>query len=251
MRLIKCFLPALLIVLTACGDDPASNSDSIAKVFSDAVIEGAGGDATAAQCGQGGSSCPDGFECASYSGGREMCVLIAKPAVVLLKDATRGGGCLMHSDKDPFPGISVGSIEILAMDRTTVIGRGKMVWDKVGYEAASDRGQPADGTEFSGNICTDSYNLGCDGMVIFEIVDESGAVQNLREGQSLIVQARGKDSCGEEFADGIEAAVCSDPAAAVSGDLSSCTWDIPMTPLNKDQYGPDRFGGTIATFTPQ
>lgn len=157
----------------------------------------------------------------------------------------------MHSDKDPFPGISVGSIEILAMDRTTVIGRGRMVWDEVGYEAASDRGQPPDGKEFSGDICTDSYNLGCDGMVIIEIVDESGAVQNIREGQSLIVQARGKDSCGEEFADGIEAAVCSDPAAAVSGDLSSCAWDIPISRLNKDHYGPDRFGGTITKFTPQ
>jgi hypothetical protein len=48
MKLIKSFLPALLIVLTACGDDPASNSDSIAKVFNDAVIEGVDGDASAA-----------------------------------------------------------------------------------------------------------------------------------------------------------------------------------------------------------
>jgi hypothetical protein len=251
MRLIKCFFPAFLIVLAACGDDPASNSDSIAKVFNDAVIEGVGGDASAAQCGQGGSSCPDGFECASYSGGREMCVLIGKPAVVLLKDATRSGGCLTHSDKDLFPGVSVGSIVILAMDRTTVIGHGRLVWDKAGYEAASDRGQPPDGTTFTGDVCTDAYNLGCDGLAVFKIVDESGDVQNLREGQTLIVQARGKDTCGEEFADGVAAAVCSDPAAASSGDLSSCAWDIPISRLNKDHYGPDRFGGTITKFTPQ
>jgi len=61
----------------------------------------------------------------------------------------------------------------------------------------------------------------------------------------------GEESCGEEFADGIAAMLCSDPAAAGSGDLSSCTWDITMSPLNKDQYGPDRFGGTISKFTPQ
>ena len=187
MRLIKSILPVLLILLAACGNDTASNGDSIAKIFNDAVIEGVGGDTSEAQCGQGGSFCPDGFECASYSGGREMCVLIAQPAVVLLKDATRGG-CLMHSDKDQFPGVSVGSVEIFAMDRTTLIGRGRMVWDKAGYEVASDRGQPPDGTEFTGDICTDAYNLGCDGLAVLEIVDENGKVQNLREGQNLIVQ---------------------------------------------------------------
>ena len=64
------------------------------------------------------------------------------------RDATRGGGCLMHSDKDQFPGVSVGSVEILAMDRTALIGRGRLVWDKAGYEAAGDRGQAPDGTEF-------------------------------------------------------------------------------------------------------
>lgn len=69
-RLIKSFSPAFPILLAACGDDPASNSDSIAKIFNDAVIEDAVGDAVAAQCGQGGSSCPDGFECASFSGGQ-------------------------------------------------------------------------------------------------------------------------------------------------------------------------------------
>ncbi len=255
MRLTKSFLPAILIVLTACGEDSASNGESIAKAFSDAVIEGVGGEQTAAQCGQGGTSCPDGFECASFSGDREMCVLLGKPAVVLLKDATPGGGCLAqsdtdHSDTDHFPGISVGSIEILAMDRSTLIGRGKLVWSKVGFEAAENRGQAPDGSEFTGDICTDAYNLGCDGLAVFEIVNESGAVQNLREGQNLIVQARGKESCGEEFADGIEAALCSDPVAAGSGDLSSCTWDITMSLLNKDQYGPDRFGGTISRFAP-
>jgi len=137
------------------------------------------------------------------------------------------------------------------MDSTTVIGRGKLVWDKVGYEAASNRGQPPDGTEFTGDVCSDAFNLGCDGQAVFEIVDDQGTVQSLREGQSLIVQTRGKESCSEEFADGIEAAVCSDPVAAGSGDLSSCIWDIPISSLNKDQYGIDRFGGTILNFTPQ
>jgi hypothetical protein len=251
MRLIKHFLPAFLIMLSACGGDQAPNSDSVAKVFNDEVIEGAGGDLSAAHCGQGGSSCPDGLECASYSGGREMCVLIAKPAVVLLKDATLGGSCLMHTDKDGFPGVSMGSVRLLAMDRVTVVGHGRLIWDKAGYEVASNRGEPPGGTEFTGDICTDAYNLGCDGQAIFEIVDEQGKVQNLREGQSLIVQTRGKKNCGEEFADGIEAAVCSDPVAAASGDLSSCSWDISMSPLNEDQYGIDRFGGTILIFTPQ
>jgi hypothetical protein len=225
MRLIKSFFTAFLILLTACGDDPASNSDSVAKTFNEALINGIGGDATAAQCGQGGSSCPDGFECASFSGDREMCVLIGKPAVVLLKDATLGGGCLMHSDKDRFPGVSVGSIEILAMDRTTVIGHGRMVWDKAGYEVARDRGQPADGTKFTSDICTDSYNLGCDGLAIFEIVDEKGAVQDLREGQSLLVQARGKESCGEEFADGIAAWNNLKVYSSVKSSFTGITYD--------------------------
>lgn len=52
------------------GGDPASNIDSVAKTFSEAVIKGVGGEAVATQCSQGGSSCPNGFECASYSGGQ-------------------------------------------------------------------------------------------------------------------------------------------------------------------------------------
>ncbi|HHH44563.1 MAG TPA: hypothetical protein ENK49_10535 [Gammaproteobacteria bacterium] len=138
-----------------------------------------------------------------------------------------------------------------ALDRSTIIGYGKLVWDKTGKETAANRGHPPDGREYSDDICANGYNLGCGGQVVLEIVGRNGEVQNLREGQSLIVQTRQKDNCGEEFSDKLTAFVCSDPAAAGQGDLSSCTWEMPLTPLGRNLYGPDRVGGTITSFRPE
>jgi hypothetical protein len=123
----------------------------------------------------------------------------------------------------------------------------RLVWDKAGYEVAANRGTVPDGVQFTGDICTDAYNLGCDGMAVFDIVDESGTVLKLREGDHLVVQTRGKETCGEEFADDVEGMICLHPAAAAAGDLNSCTWPLPLDPLNKSLYGPDRFGGTLGT----
>jgi hypothetical protein len=80
---------------------------------------------------------------------------------------------------------------------------------------------------------------------VFEIIDEGGAVQKLREGQMVIVHLRGQEACGEEVADEVEAAICNDPAAAASGDLSSCTFKVRMVEAPSDMYGLDRVGGTI------
>ena len=105
---------------------------------------------------------------------------------------------------------------------------------------------------FTGDICTDAYNLGCEGLAVFrDRGRQRHSAKTCVKGQSLLVQARGKDTCGEEYADGIDAAVCSDPAAARNGDLTNCTWDISMSQLNREQFGPDRFGGTITKFDPQ
>lgn len=68
--------------------------------------------------------------------------------------------------------------------------------------------------------------------------------------QVIVAHLRGVDNCGEEVADEITSAVCNDPPAAASGDLSSCGSKIRMIEVREDLYGPDRVGGTIQYIAP-
>ncbi len=246
MKALSFFLLLGVLCLSACGDEAATGPSSGAKNQDQAAQPAAAEESSDQACGQGGAACPAGLECVTFRKDQEMCVPEAIQAVVLVKDATMGGSCLMATAKDSLPGISIASVEVLKMDRS-LAGRGRLAWDKEGFEVAASHGPMPDGTVFTGDVCTDSYNLGCDGTAVFEIVDDSGAVLMLREGQHLVVRTRGKESCGEEFTDGVDALVCLDPGAAVSGDLDSCTWPVPLESLDAGQFGPDHFGGTLGT----
>jgi hypothetical protein len=202
------------------------------------------GDPVSAECGKGGSECPTGLECLSWRGGEQACGPIAVEAVVLIKDVTLGGSCLFSSPADTLPGASLASVSIFGVDGN-VKGQGKLVWEQAGFEVAAERGTPPDGTPFTGDACTGSYNLGCDGQAVFEIIGEGGEVQKLREGETVIVHLRGQETCGEEVADEVEGAICNDPAAAASGNLASCTSKVRMVQAHSDLFGPDRVGGTI------
>jgi hypothetical protein len=235
------------LVLSACGKDestqPAANEAAPAAAL---TRPGSSSDG----CGQGGTACPTGLECLTWRDGHQDCGPLAVPAVVFIKDGTLGGSCGFHTDKDLYPGASLASVEMIGVDGKRK-GYGRLAWDKPGFETAAERGTPPDGKEPPADACTGSYNLGCDGQAVFEIVDDGGAVQKLREGEILIVHLRGQKTCGEITADDIEAAICTDPAAATKGDLASCRSRVRIIEARSDEYGPDRVGGTITYLSTQ
>lgn len=225
----------LVLALASCGKGCGS--------------EGGGeGDAATAsasdECGKGGTVCPEGLECLTRRGGERACGPMAVEASVLIKDATLDGRCAFEAPDDTWPGASIASVQVIGVDGS-VKGHGRLEWQQAGYEVAADRGTPPDGSAFSGDACTDAYNLGCDGQAVFEIVDDGGAIQKLREGEEIVVHLRGQDACGEEVADELAGTICNDPAAAASGNLESCTFRVRMIEARSDMYGPDRMGGTI------
>ena len=235
-------------VLAGCGKDGDTQGADKATESEAAITSAPGatmqGEPGSSECGKGGNQCPAGLECLTWQDGHQACGPLAVPAVVLIKDGTLGGSCLQHTDKDLYPGASIASVEMIGVDGKRK-GYGRLAWDKAGFETAADRGTPPDGKAPPADACTDSYNLGCDGQAVFEIVDDGGAVQALREGDNLIAHLRGEKTCGEITADEIEAAICTDPAAATRGDLSSCTSKVRIVEANSDLYGPDRVGGTV------
>jgi hypothetical protein len=198
-------------------------------------------------CADGGAVCPVGLECLTGQSGNRLCWRPAAPGVVLIEDATLGGRCSFPNQADNYPGASIASLQIIGVDGNTN-GYGRMVWDQAGFEVAAERGSPPDGPNFGGDVCTDAYNIGCDGQAVFEIIDDDGEARKLREGEMVVVHLRGQDACGEEVADEVAAAICNEPEAAASGDLESCTFRSRMVETRSDLYGPDRYGGTINHF---
>lgn len=247
IKLTACLITVL--TLAACGKDDDSAGGSAAGAAGGAQDSGLGSAGiddgpVSAECGKGGSECPAGLECLTWRNGEQACGPLAVEAAVLIKDVTLGGSCVFSSPADSFPGASLASVAIIGVDGNPK-GHGKLVWEQAGFEVAAERGTPPDGTPFAGDACTASYNLGCDGQAVFEILGEGGEVQKLREGETVIVYLRGQETCGEEVADEVEAAICNDPAAAAAGKLESCTSKVRMVQAHRDLYGPDRVGGTI------
>lgn len=246
-KLIACLI--LSLTLTACGKDDEPAEGHAAGGAGGAQDTGSGSVARTSapesgECGKGGSECPAGLECLTWRNGEQACGPIAVKASVLIKDVTLGGSCVFSSPADTFPGATLASVAIIGVDGKPK-GHGKLVWEQAGFEVAAERGTPPDGTPFTGDACTTSYNLGCDGQAVFEIMGDGGEVQQLREGETVIVHLRGQESCGEGVADEVEAALCNDPAAAASGKLESCNSKVRMVEARSDLYGPDRVGGTI------
>lgn len=234
-RIIACLL--IVLAFVACGKDDGTETEKAtdtAAVLDDAFAE----------CGKGGTFCPTGLECVTWRDGTQACGPAAVESSVLITDATLGGSCTFANPADTLPGSSIASVQVIGSDGE-VKGHGRMVWDEAGFEVATERGAPPDGTPGSGDACASSYNLGCDGKAVFEIVDESGSVQKLRESELVIVYMRGQETCGEEVADAVEARICNDPTAAAAGNLDSCTFKVGMVEASSDLYGPDRVGGTI------
>jgi hypothetical protein len=251
-KLITCL--SLSLGLVACGGSgepsPAEETSSeptraATTAQAEATLQTEREAATVSgECGKGGNDCPDGLECVTFQGGMQACGPESVAAVVLIKDGTLGGRCLAPGATDPYPGASIVSVQMLGNDGNT-LGIGRLVWEQAGFEVAAERGTPPKGLEFSGDACTDFFNLGCDGQAVFEIVGADGEVQRLREGQIVVAHLRGQETCDEEVADEIESAICNDPAAAASGNLESCTFKVRMVEARSDLYGPDRLGGTI------
>lgn len=209
------FFLSLIAALAACGKDSEPDSEQAAE-------GGAHQDGTSSE-----SPDPPAFD-----------------AAVLITDITLGGRCVFDEPADTAPGASLASVQIIGTDGESK-GYGRRLWDAPGFAIAAERGTPPDGAAPVGTTCDDFYNLGCDGQAVFEIIGESGEVQKLRAGDTVVVHLRGQESCGEVAADEIESAICNDPAAAASGNLSSCTYKVRMVGMRSDLYGPDRVGGTI------
>lgn len=237
-----------LLALAACAESDAPSATGKSEDSAARTVEQQ--ESASGQCGEGGTECPDGSECLTWRNGAQACGPMSGPGTVLVKDATLGGGCLFPNTADPLPGASIASVQVIGVDGN-VRGYGRMLWDQAGYEVAAERGTPPDGTEFTGDTCTDYFNLGCDGQAVFEIVNKAGEVQELREGQAVVVHMRGQERCGEEVANELEAAVCNDPAATAQGNLKSCSIKVRMVEARSDMYGPDRSSGTIQQFSPR
>lgn len=239
-RIVLCL--AVGIMLGACSKD--KSAETATQDAAAGRAEATSPDPASTECGKGGTVCPAGLACLTWRNGRQACGPQAVPALVLIKDGTLGGSCLSPTDADPYPGASIASVQVMAVDGS-VKGSGRMLWDRSGYQVAAERGTPPDGTASAVDACASAYNLGCDGQAVFEIVDGNGRVQGLREGENLVVHLRGQQSCGEQFEDEIEAAICSDPATAKAGDLRSCNSRVRIVAARSDLYGPDRVGGTL------
>jgi len=239
-------LACLMFVLTlaACGPDGGSEPESAAAGAKQDEKSALNTGDTSSECGKGGTFCPTGLECVTWRGGTQACGPASVESLVLITDATLGGSCTFANPADTLPGASIASVQVIGSDGE-VKGHGRMVWDEAGFEVAAERGTPPDGTPGSGDACANSYNLGCDGKAAFEIVDESGIAQKLRESEMVIVHMRGQEACGEEVADAVEARICNDPAAVAAGNLDSCTFKVRMVEASSEIYGPDRVGGTI------
>lgn len=254
-EITTCLIAVLALAACGDGDAPSATSeseDSAARAVDQQAERVARTEAevASAECGEGGTECPVGFECLTWRNGEQACGPISGPGTVLVRDATLGGGCLSPDRADPLPGASIASVRVIGVDGN-VRGYGRSLWEQAGYQVAAERGTPPDGAEFTGDACTDYFNLGCDGQAVFEIVNDAGEVQELREGQTVIVHMRGEETCGEDVADEVEAAVCNDPAATAQGDLQSCSIRVRMIEARSDVYGQDRMGGTINFFEPR
>lgn len=258
-RISACLI--IILTLAACGkdDQPAAQGDGTSSTVPErqqqqterTAAEGQPeAQSASSECGKGGTECPAGLECLTWRGGEQACGPMAVESSVLIKDGTLGGRCVFESPADDYPGASIASLHVVGVDGN-VKGYGRLVWEQAGFEVAAERGTPPDGTEFDGDACTDAYNIGCDGQAVFEISGTGGDVQKLREGEMVIVHLRGQETCGEEVADEIEAAICTDPAAAAAGNLESCTSKVRMVAARSDMHGPDRMGGTINFFEPR
>ncbi len=252
-RLVVVSLHLLIaaLLLTACGKDSEQSAEGEDRAAAapqrpagQAAEQPAVIGAVSGECGKGGTECPAGLECVSWRDGSQACGPESVEAVVLIKDATLGGGCLSPNPADPLPGASIASVHVVGNDGS-VSGYGRLLWDQPGFEVAAGRGTPPDGSGAVEDACANYFNLGCDGQAVFEIVGDGGEVQKLREGQMIVAHLRGQETCGEEVADEVDGAVCNDPAAAAAGDLSSCTFKVRMVEAREDMYGPDRVGGTI------
>lgn len=244
-----------MLALLGCGreDEPATGREDAATAppmehEQLPPLTQADEETVSAECGKGGAECPAGLECVTFRDGQQACGPRSVEAAVLIQDTTLGGGCAFSSPADTYPGASIASVHIVGNDGN-VKGYGRLVWEQAGFEVAEDRGTPPDGTGFSGDACSEFYNIGCDGQAVFEIIDPTGEIQALREGEMVIVHLRGPETCEEEAADEVEAAICTDPAAAASGDLSSCTSKVRLVEAPGDAHGPDRMGGTIQYLT--
>jgi hypothetical protein len=245
LRLVLCLFVA------ACGNDnePTAESGDASTMppqrqTQQTVRTAPDAESVSEECGKGGTECPAGLECVTFRDGVQACGPMAVAAAVLIKDGTLGGRCTFASAADTLPGASIASVQIIGTDGN-VKGYGRLVWEQAGFEVAAERGTPPDGTAPAGDACTDSFNLGCDGQAVFEIIGNEGEVQKLREAEMVVVHLRGQESCGEEVADEVEAAICNDPATAAAGNLASCTSKVRMVEARSDIYGPDRVGGTI------
>lgn len=241
MKIINVLAIFGALLLTACGEETATTKSASAHQ-NKTETEGK-------MCGNSGMVCKADSECITTSAGQSFCALLPVPAVVVLVDSTIGGRCISNAAPDPFPGVSIGTVEIKGLGYTPK-GFGKLVSDTAGFEVAEPRGFAPNGQKFEGDICTDAYNLGCDGVAVFEVLDENGEVLGLREGDSVVVQTRGSETCGEEFGDGIKMMACFDPEAVRQGDMSSCGKPRKMERLNKGQFGADHFGKTIQYVPP-
>lgn len=241
-KTVACLM--IILTLAACGPKDGPEPESAAangNQDENSVLDA--GDKSL-DCGKGGTFCPSGLECVTWRGGTQACGPASVESLVLITDATLGGSCTFANPSDTLPGASIASVQVIGSDGE-VKGHGRMVWDEAGFEVAAERGTPPDGTPGSGDACANSYNLGCDGKAVFEIVDNSGTVQKLRESEMIIVHMRDQETCGEEVADSVDARICNDPAAAAAGKLDSCTFKVRMVEAPSDMYGPDRVGGTI------
>lgn len=247
-RFVACL--ALVFALGACGKDgepePADERGTAEGRAGTAEREAqsTGAGAASEACGKGGSQCPGRLECLTWRDGSQACGPAAIEAAVLITDVTLGGRCVFDDPSDALPGASIASLQLIGTDGK-VKGSGRMVWDAPGFEVAAERGNPPDGGDSAGDACSNYYNIGCDGQAVFEIVGEDGEVQDLREGDTVIVHLRGQETCGEQVADEVQSDICTDPDAAADGNLESCTSRVRMVSARSDLYGPDRVGGTI------
>ena len=72
------------------------------------------------------------------------------------------------------------------------------------------------------------------------LYDHSPTARRYREKESCWAE-----TCGDKVQDGLEATICTDPVTARNGNLDSCSWEVRLMELNEEEYGPERFAGTL------
>lgn len=217
-------LMILIGLLAACGNNNAANNEeeNSLNVFANNFDD----------CGES-DACAEDEECVAYEAGEE-CAPIAREARLLITDTSTD--C---ATDDPFPGVSLLSIEALKRDGSP-LGRGRVVADTPGDPIAADRGFEPDGSPFDGDACDAGFNLGCGGSAVVEIVDDTAEALMLREGQELRLQIRADVDCDGGAADSLFVTACTDPEAVVAGDSSSCS-----TAWRLENTAPGSFAGAL------